>query len=214
MHTIHAHKDSTAHGNLNNVSQQIMTIGVLALQGDFREHINMVQKCNAGTVEIRLPAQLDNIDGLIIPGGESTTISKLMVEYNFLDRIKSFAMAGRPVFGTCAGAILLADKIGGKKQDLLNLIDIDVSRNAYGSQVYSREAEIKVEFLEPEIFRAVFIRAPIIDSIGPHVVPLASYNNTYVLVRQDNILVSTFHPELTGDSRIHQYFLRMINQTP
>ncbi|MBN2515485.1 MAG: pyridoxal 5'-phosphate synthase glutaminase subunit PdxT [Deltaproteobacteria bacterium] len=188
-----------------------MIIGVLALQGAFREHIHMIKKCDAGAVEIRLPAQLDNIDGLIIPGGESTTISKLMMEYDFLDRLKSFAVSGRPIFGTCAGAILLADKVGGKKQDLLNLIDIDVKRNAYGPQVYSREAEITVEFPEPEIFRAVFIRAPIIDSIGSHVIPLALYNNTYVMVRQDNILVSTFHPELTEDSRIHQYFLRMIN---
>lgn len=187
-----------------------MIIGVLALQGAFREHIQMVKKCDAGAVEIKLPAQLDNIDGLIIPGGESTTISKLMIEYDFLDRLKSFAGSGRPVFGTCAGAIILADKADGKKQDLLNLIDIDIRRNAYGPQVYSREAEISVEFLEPEIFRAVFIRAPIIDSIGSHVIPLALYNNSYVMVRQDNILVTTFHPELTGDSRIHQYFLRMI----
>ena len=193
------------------MNEQIMIIGVLALQGAFREHIHMVKKCDAGTVEIRLPAQLNTIDGLIIPGGESTTISKLMVEYDFLDPLKRFAVSGRPVFGTCAGAILLADKVEGKKQDLLNLIDIDVSRNAYGPQVYSREAEISVEFLEPEIFKAVFIRAPIIDSIGAHVVPLALYNNTYVMVRQDNILVSTFHPELTGDPRIHQYFLHMMN---
>jgi 5'-phosphate synthase pdxT subunit len=188
-----------------------MIIGVLALQGAFREHIHMVKQCDADAVEIRLPAQLDDIDGLIIPGGESTTISKLMIEYDFLDRLKSFAVSGRPVFGTCAGAILLADKVGGKKQDLLNLINIDVSRNAYGPQIYSREAEISIEFLEPEIFRAVFIRAPIIDSIGPDVVPLALYNNTYVMVRQNNILVSTFHPELTGDSRIHQYFICMMN---
>jgi 5'-phosphate synthase pdxT subunit len=188
-----------------------MIIGVLALQGAFREHIHMVNKCDAGAVEIKLPAQLDNIDGLIIPGGESTTISKLMVEYDFLEPLKSFAVTGRPVFGTCAGAILLADKIGGKKQDLLNLIDIDVKRNAYGPQVYSREADITVEFLEPQIFNAVFIRAPIIDSIGSHVIPLALYDNTYVMVRQDNILVSTFHPELTGDSRIHRYFLHMIH---
>ena len=187
-----------------------MIVGVLALQGAFREHIVMLRQYNVNAKEIRLPSQLQDTDGLIIPGGESTTISKLMVEYCFPDRIKQYSLSGKPIFGTCAGSILLADKIEGRKQDFLNLIDIDIRRNAYGRQVASREVELDVEFLRPDSFRAIFIRAPIIESMGADVTPLAWYNNSVVLARQDNVLVSTFHPELTRDERLHGYFLNMI----
>ncbi|OPX36267.1 MAG: glutamine amidotransferase subunit PdxT [Desulfobacteraceae bacterium 4484_190.3] len=187
-----------------------MIVGVLALQGAFREHIAMLRQYNVNAKEIRLPSQLQDTDGLIIPGGESTTISKLIEEYCFTDRIKEYSLSGKPIFGTCAGSILLADKIEGRKQDFLNLIDIDIRRNAYGRQVASREIELDVDFLRPDPFRAIFIRAPIIESMGPDVIPFAWYNNSVVLARQDNILVSTFHPELTRDERIHGYFLNMV----
>ncbi|MBN2255915.1 MAG: pyridoxal 5'-phosphate synthase glutaminase subunit PdxT [Deltaproteobacteria bacterium] len=189
-----------------------MKIGVLALQGAFREHIQMIRACGTDAVEVRLPVHCDDIDGLVIPGGESTTISKLIVEYDMLDAIGACASSGKPIFGTCAGAILLADRMDGKKQAFLNLIDIDVTRNAYGRQIQSRESDVTLAFSPATPFHAVFIRAPIITAVGPAVTKLSSYNNTVILARQDNILVSTFHPELTGDTRIHQYFLTMAGE--
>jgi 5'-phosphate synthase pdxT subunit len=186
-----------------------MKVGVLALQGAFREHIRMLTSLGAEAVEIRLPAELDEVDGLVIPGGESTTMRKLMADYRFVDTVKEFAASGRPIFGTCAGCIVMAERIDGRRQDLLNLIDIDVERNAYGRQLESREADIAGAALGEEPFHAVFIRAPRILGIGPGVEDLARYRETVVLARQKNILVATFHPELTGDSRIHGLFLRM-----
>ena len=189
-----------------------MKVGVLALQGAFREHIRMLQALGAEAVEIRLPSQLDEVDGLVIPGGESTTMRKLMADYGLIDPLREFAASGKPVFGTCAGLIVMAERLGGRRQELLNLIDIDVERNAYGRQVDSREADISGEALGPEPFHAVFIRAPRILSTGPGVEPLARYRDQVVLARQRNILVATFHPELTGDSRIHELFLRMFDR--
>lgn len=186
-----------------------MTIGVLALQGAFREHLKMLRDCGSEGREVRLPSQLEGLDGLIIPGGESTTISKLMLEYGFPGRIKSLAASGRPIFGTCAGLIVLADRIGGRKQELLNLIDLDVLRNAYGRQIFSREVDLAMPFLGAEPFRAVFIRAPVIAEAGGEVEVLATYQDRVVVARQGNILVSAFHPELTGDLRMHDYFLKM-----
>ena len=189
-----------------------MIMGVLALQGAFREHLKMLRGCGAEGLEIRLPFQLEGIDGLIIPGGESTTISKLMLEYDFPERIKSFAASGKPIFGTCAGLIVLADKIEGQKQKLLNLIDLDIMRNAYGRQVFSREVDLSMPFLGEESFRAVFIRAPVIVKVGRKVEALACYKDRVIVARQKNILVSSFHPELTGDLRMHRYFLEMIGK--
>jgi 5'-phosphate synthase pdxT subunit len=186
-----------------------MVIGVLALQGAFREHIGMLTSVGAVGVGVRLPEQLEGADGLIIPGGESTTIAKLMVEYGFPECIKAFAASGRPVFGTCAGLILLAEMVAGEKQRLLNLIDIDVRRNAYGRQVDSREVDVEVPAVGENPFRAVFIRAPVIERIGNGVSALAQYRGRVVMARQENILVATFHPELTDDTRIHRYFLGM-----
>jgi pyridoxal 5'-phosphate synthase pdxT subunit len=188
-----------------------MKVGVLALQGAFREHIRTLKSLGVDAVEIRLPGEIDEVDGLIIPGGESTTMRKLMADYRFIDTVREFAAAGKPVFGTCAGLIVMADRVNGKKQDLLNLIDIDVERNAYGRQVDSREADIPCQSLGEEPFHAVFIRAPQILDTGPGVEELARYEGHIVLARQKNILVATFHPELTGDARIHKFFLQMLS---
>jgi pyridoxal 5'-phosphate synthase pdxT subunit len=189
-----------------------MKVGVLALQGAFREHIRMLESLGVEAREIRLPGELDEVDGLIIPGGESTTMRKLLVDYGFNDTVKEFAAAGKPVFGTCAGLIVMADRLNGLKQDFLNLIDIDVERNAYGRQVDSREADIPGEIFGEEPFHAIFIRAPQILGKGPGVEELARYQGRVVFARQKNILVATFHPELTGDARIHKVFLQMLDR--
>ena len=187
-----------------------MKVGVLALQGDFREHIRALEKRDAETLEVRLPSELSVIDALVIPGGESTTIGKMMRDFGFPGPIREFARKGKPIFGTCAGLIVLADKIDGQRGEHLNLVDIDVRRNAYGRQVDSREVEVSAPVLGPEPFPAVFIRAPRIDKTGPGVEVLALYESRAVLARENNILVCSFHPELTGDGRIHKYFLDMI----
>ncbi len=189
-----------------------MKVGVLALQGAFREHIRILKSLGVDALEIRLPGELDEIDGLIIPGGESTTMRKLLADYRFVDTVKEFAASGKPVFGTCAGLIIMADRVNGRKQDFLGLIDIDVERNAYGRQVDSREADITGEVFGEVPFHAIFIRAPQILGTGPGVEELARYQGRIVLARQRNILVATFHPELTGDARIHRFFIQMLNR--
>jgi 5'-phosphate synthase pdxT subunit len=189
-----------------------MRAGVLALQGAFREHIRALRALGAEAVEIRLPAELDEVDGLIIPGGESTAMRKLMADFGFIGPLREFAATGKPVFGTCAGLIVMAERLGGRRQELLNLIDIDVERNAYGRQVDSREADIHGEALGPEPFHAVFIRAPQILGAGPGVEPLSRYRGSVVLARQKNILAATFHPELTDDTRIHGLFLQLFDR--
>jgi 5'-phosphate synthase pdxT subunit len=189
-----------------------MRAGVLALQGAFREHIRALRALGAEAVEIRLPAELDEVDGLIIPGGESTAMRKLMADFGLIGPLREFAATGKPVFGTCAGLIVMAERLGGRRQELLNLIDIDVERNAYGRQVDSREADIHGEALGPEPFHAVFIRAPQILGAGPGVEPLSRYRGSVVLARQKNILAATFHPELTDDTRIHGLFLQLFDR--
>jgi 5'-phosphate synthase pdxT subunit len=189
-----------------------MRAGVLALQGAFREHIRALRALGAEAVEIRLPAELDEVDGLIIPGGESTAMRKLMADFGFIGPLREFAATGKPVFGTCAGLIVMAERLGGRRQELLNLIDIDVERNAYGRQIDSREADIHGEALGPEPFHAVFIRAPQILGAGPGVEPLSRYRGSVVLARQKNILAATFHPELTDDTRIHGLFLQLFDR--
>lgn len=185
-----------------------MKVGVLALQGAFREHIQMLKSMGVEAVEIRLPGELDEVTGLIIPGGESTTMRKLMGDYRLVEPIRAFAAAGKPVFGTCAGLIIMADRVDGKRQNLLNLIDIDVERNAYGRQAESREVDIYSKALGRKSFHAVFIRAPRIMGTGPGVEELARYRDQVVFARQKNIIVAAFHPELTGDARIHRLFLQ------
>lgn len=189
-----------------------MKIGVLALQGAFREHRLMIESCGTEAVEIRKPANLDQVQGLIIPGGESTTIGKLMCDFGLDQAILRRAEAGMPIFGTCAGLIVLAKTVRGSSQFSLGLMDIEVERNAFGRQVDSFEFDLPVPVLGYKPFRAVFIRAPWIEKAAPNVGILAQYNEKIVFVRQGNFLASSFHPELTGDNRIHRYFLNMVKE--
>lgn len=189
-----------------------MKIGVLALQGAFREHVAMFRRCGTDTEEIRLPEELTGMEGLAIPGGESTTILKLIDRYGLRDPLAAFAASGRPILGTCAGAIVLSRTHSSAGIPCLDLIDIHTVRNAYGRQVDSRETPIELSFSPEEPFNALFIRAPVIAETGTAVTVLAHYRDTAVLARQNNILVATFHPELTRDARIHRYFLAMVQQ--
>jgi len=186
-----------------------MLIGVLALQGAFREHERMLAACgkDVETRQIRLPEHLEGIDGLVIPGGESTTMGKLMIRYGLLEPIQERGRRGMPIFGTCAGLIMLSSDINGSDQPRLGLMDMLVERNAFGRQVDSFEAGLLVECLGPEPFRAVFIRAPYIMKVGPEVEMLAMYKEKIVFARQGRFLAAAFHPELTGDLRVHRYFL-------
>lgn len=187
-----------------------MKIGILAMQGAFREHAAALRKCGCDTVEIRKPADLEAIDALIIPGGESTTIGKLLNDYGLTEPILAKARNGLPVFGTCAGAILLAKDLVDSDQPRLGLMDIKVRRNAYGRQVDSFEVDVDVPVLGKEPFPAVFIRAPRIEDAQPGVEVLARYREGIILARQGNLLAATFHPELTEDLRLHRYFLCMV----
>ena len=190
-------------------------VGVLALQGAFREHIEAIKKCGAEAVEIKFPEQLNYVDGLIIPGGESTTIDKLLNKYRFKESLDNFFKMKKPIFGTCAGLILLAKKVNSRNFGL-GYIDIVVNRNAYGRQIDSFEelVELKTEQnLNGKKFHAVFIRAPKIKDIGANVKSLGVHNGNIVLARQENVLVCAFHPELTDDLRIHQYFIDMIKES-
>ena len=190
---------------MNNIK-----IGVLALQGAVREHMQHIEALGATGVAVKRPRELDDIAGLIIPGGESTAIGKLMVEYDFIDAVRAFGEAGKPVYGTCAGMILLAQRIAEGDQPLLGLMDIEARRNAFGRQRESFEANLDIAGIGP--FRAVFIRAPWIEAIGEGVQTLAEFDNIKVMARQNQYLASAFHPELTGDVRIHKYFLEMIEE--
>lgn len=188
-----------------------LKIGVLAMQGDFKEHAIALEKLKVRPVEVRMPKDLKSISGLIIPGGESTTIGKLMIKYGLDKAIKQKAKKGMAVYGTCAGAILLAKDIIGNSQPKLRLIDMSIERNAYGRQIESFEASLEIkDFKKP--FRAVFIRAPIIKKIGKNMEIMAKHEKEIVLVRKDKILVSTFHPELTDDTRVHEYFVQMCKE--
>jgi 5'-phosphate synthase pdxT subunit len=185
-------------------------IGVLALQGAFREHRWMLERCGAEAVEVRKPEDLDGLAGLIIPGGESTTIGKLLIEWGLMDKIKERAAAGMAIYGTCAGMILLAREIIGSDQPCLGLMDVAVRRNAFGRQRESFEADLNVPEFGAGPVRAVFIRAPFIESAGPGVQVLAAVGDHIVIARQGKFLATAFHPELTDDDRIHKYFLAMI----
>jgi pyridoxal 5'-phosphate synthase pdxT subunit len=188
-----------------------LTIGVLALQGAFIEHVKMLARLGASPREVRLPSDLVGLDGLIIPGGESTTIGKLLVSYELLDPLRRLVGSGFPIYGTCAGTILLARDIGGLDQPLLATMDLVVQRNAFGRQLQSFETDVKVAGLGDEPFRAVFIRAPAITSTGPDVDVLASLENgPIVAARQGSLLVTCFHPELTNDARFHGLFLEQV----
>lgn len=191
-----------------------MKIGVLALQGAFIEHIAALRRLGAGTAEVRLPAQLDGLDGLIIPGGESTTIGKLAVTYSLIEPLRAFGRE-RAIWGTCAGAIFLS-KDAHRDQPLLGLMDIQVERNHFGRQVASFETNLYVPELgrvdqDERPFHAVFIRAPLIESAGPAACPLARLDDgRIVAAREGNLLATSFHPELSGDDRFHRYFLEIV----
>lgn len=189
-----------------------ISIGVLALQGAVREHLGMIEQCGARGIGIKNPSGLDGINGLIIPGGESTTIGKLIDKYHFADGIRRLGVSGVPVFGTCAGLIIMARRVKGRRGPILELVDVTVERNAFGRQVESSERDIKVRGIEEEErpFRAVFIRAPVIEEVGRNVVVMARQPEGVVMARDGNYLVSAFHPELTGDPRVHRYFVDMV----
>ena len=189
----------------------MLKIGVLSLQGDFNEHIEMPKKCNINAVEVRMPEDLKNIDGLIIPGGESTAIGNLMQRYGLDKAIVKKHKEGLAIYGTCAGAILLSKNIIGSNQPRLNLLDISVKRNNYGRQIESFEAELNLEKIGK--FKGVFIRAPVIEKLNDEVKVLSKLSNDPVLIQQKNILASTFHPELTNDKRVHEYFVRMVKNS-
>ena len=196
-------------------------IAVLGLQGDFHKHIERLAGLGAHAYAARLPEEISEADGLIIPGGESTTIGKLLVRYNLLDSIRTASDFGKPIYGTCAGLIVLATRISSSTserggQPTLGLLDITVSRNAFGRQIDSFESTIDAPIITGvggKPLSAVFIRAPIVEEVGNNVQVLASYNGNIVFVRQDRILGSSFHPELTDDDRVHQYFLSVVDES-
>jgi 5'-phosphate synthase pdxT subunit len=186
-----------------------MKIGVLAIQGDFAAHARALSRSGVEAVEVRRSDQLASIDGLIIPGGESTTMLKVMREEQMIDPIRDFAHAGKAIFGTCAGAIMLASEVRNPQQQSLGLMDISVERNSYGRQLDSFVREIETA-LGDEPMEAVFIRAPRITGIGPGVEVLSTIEGEPVMVRQNNLLAATFHPELTSDNRVHNLFIEMV----
>ncbi len=200
---------------MNTAPSDRPTIGVLALQGDFAEHAAVFRRLGVDAIEVRLPDQLAQLDGLIIPGGESTTIARLMSEWHLVEPIRERALTGLAVWGTCAGAILLAERADDLDRDGLRLMDITVERNAFGRQVDSFEVDIAVAALGNEPFHAVFIRAPRIASVGPQARPLAQLDDgTIVAAQQGKLLATSFHPELTGDTRFHEYFLHLVSEAP
>lgn len=188
-----------------------MLIGVLALQGAFIEHQRMLAACGAQSRQVRKPEQLDGLDGLIIPGGESTTMGKLMNDFGLFGPVVTRAQEGMPVFGTCAGLILMAREIAGSEQPRLGLMDMMAERNAFGRQVESFETDLAMPVLGEEPFQAVFIRAPYILEVGPGVEVLARFEEKIVCARQGRFLAAAFHPELTGDTRLHRLFLAACN---
>ncbi|WP_099158954.1 pyridoxal 5'-phosphate synthase glutaminase subunit PdxT [Virgibacillus ndiopensis] len=188
------------------------TIGVLALQGAVREHIRSIEASGAKAVEIKRTEQLDEIDGLILPGGESTTMRRLIDSYGFFTALQEFGIQGKPIFGTCAGLILLASAIEGQDQAHLELIDMKVARNAFGRQVASFEAELKIEHVAAD-FNAVFIRAPYVLEVGPDVEVLATYQDKIVAAKQGHYICTAFHPELTDDNRFIEYFVAIVEES-
>ena len=186
-----------------------MKIGVLALQGDVAEHIASLGECGVIASGVRSKQEIESIDALVIPGGESTTIAKLAKAFGVFDLIKSRIASGMPTYGSCAGMILIADQIldGGADQEGFGGIDAQVRRNAFGRQVDSFETDLTFSGISGAAFRAVFIRAPWVESVGTQVEVLASFNGHPVAIRQGHLLATSFHPELTGDNRIHRFFV-------
>lgn len=187
-----------------------MAIGVLALQGAFREHKLAFERLGHVVREVRIPSELEHVAALVIPGGESTTMTKLMQAYGFDRALPAFYASGKAIWGTCAGAIAIAkDIVGYPEQFRLGIMDISVERNAYGRQVNSFEVDVAVEGLSTP-FHTIFIRAPRIAQVGAAVTVLASYGGDAIMVQQGRLLATVFHPELSGDDRIHQYFAEQV----
>ena len=194
--------------------QSAITIGVLALQGDFAEHAAVLRRLGVEPREVRLPRDLAGLDGLIIPGGESTTITRLLALYELLEPLREQVRAGLPTWGTCAGAIVLARDAVGLDQPNLGVMDISVRRNAFGRQVDSFETDLNVKGMEGAPYHAVFIRAPTIEGVGPHVEVLARLEDgTAVAAREGTMMATSFHPELTEDTRFHKYFLDLVRRS-
>lgn len=189
------------------------TIGVLALQGDVPEHLRALEAAGAVALPVRTPEELERVRGLVIPGGESTTVGMLLERFGLMEPVRERVRAGMPAFGTCAGLILLAKEIEGSSQPRVGVLDVSVRRNAYGRQVDSFETDLSIPALGPEPIRAVFIRAPAILSVAPDVEVLASDGEHPVLVREGSLLAASFHPELTPDPRIHALFVTMVNES-
>ncbi|HET7559823.1 MAG TPA: pyridoxal 5'-phosphate synthase glutaminase subunit PdxT [Limnochordia bacterium] len=189
-----------------------LRIGVLAIQGSFAEHLRALGRLGVEAVPVRRKEQLADLDGLIIPGGESTTLGKLTRMYEIDRAIRAKAEAGMPIYGTCAGMILLAKRIAGGEPPHLGLLDVCVRRNAYGPQTESFEADLAIPELGEAPFRAVFIRAPYIEAVGDGVRVLAAVDGHPVLARSGPLLVSSFHPELTDDLRLHRYFVELVEK--
>ncbi|NQT48930.1 MAG: pyridoxal 5'-phosphate synthase glutaminase subunit PdxT [Chloroflexi bacterium] len=188
-----------------------MKIGVLALQGAFIEHIGILQRLGAQSFPVRLPKELDGLDGLVIPGGESTTISKLMLEFGLMQPVRGLGQEGLPILGTCAGMILLASEVSGSRIETLGLMDVSVKRNAFGRQVDSFETDLNMPALGGEPFRAIFIRAPAVENVRPGVEIVAELpDGVVVAAQQERLLIAAFHPELTDDLRFHRYFLDIV----
>jgi 5'-phosphate synthase pdxT subunit len=188
-------------------------IGILALQGDVREHANALRDVGAEPIEVRLPRDLVGLDGLILPGGESTTMRKLIDLYGLREPIVALAHGGAALYGTCAGMILLADRIADGEEPVLRLLDITVERNAYGRQLDSFEADLAIPSLGDEPLHGVFIRAPVVSQVGPEVEVLArDADGRPIAVRQGNVMATAFHPELTADRRLHRLMLELITQ--
>ncbi|MEM7134914.1 MAG: pyridoxal 5'-phosphate synthase glutaminase subunit PdxT [Chloroflexota bacterium] len=198
-----------------------LTIGVLALQGAFLEHIKMIRSLGAECMEVRKPEQLQGLDGLVIPGGESTSMALIAERWGLIEPLKAWVNSGRPTWGTCAGMIMLSNQALGQKQGgqaLIGGLDVLVERNHFGRQVDSFETDMVTELLGGEPFQAIFIRAPAITQVGPGVEILVTVQNqkdesVIAAVRQGAILATSFHPELTADSRWHEYFLNLVHST-
>ncbi|WP_243388562.1 pyridoxal 5'-phosphate synthase glutaminase subunit PdxT [Bacillus kexueae] len=189
-----------------------MKIGVLGLQGAVREHIRSVEACGAEGIVVKTPAQLEECDGLILPGGESTTMRRLIDKYGFMEPLKQYVASEKPIFGTCAGLILLAKRIVGYDEPHIGVLDVTVERNSFGRQRESFEAELSIEGVGDD-FVGVFIRAPHIVEAGEEVEVLAKHHERIVAARQGHVLGCSFHPELTDDHRFTQYFLNMVKES-
>ncbi|MHB9130915.1 MAG: pyridoxal 5'-phosphate synthase glutaminase subunit PdxT [Armatimonadota bacterium] len=189
-----------------------MVIGVLALQGDVREHIEAVRRAGGEAVPVKTREEIERVDGLIIPGGESTTVGKLLDRFGLMDQVRRLPEEDKPIFGTCTGMILLAKEIEASNQPHIGIMNVTIRRNAFGRQVDSFEEDLPVQGIEGGPVRAVFIRAPYITELKPGVEVLAEFDGHPVMVREGNILAAAFHPELTTDPRVHRMFIDMVEK--